>query len=76
MQTIWSLQGAARARANSSVGLAVQHSALSTVSVLQAKLDAITGPSMMFGGFAYNGVSFLFRSGAVLAPTYVVGMGS
>jgi len=28
----------------------------------------------MFGGFAYNGVSFLFRSGAALAPSYVVGM--
>lgn len=33
------------------------------------------GPSMMFGGFAYNGISFLFRSGAVLGPTYVVGWG-
>ena len=43
------------------------------VSVLHGKLDAITGPSMMFGGFAYNGISFLFRSGAVLGPTYVVG---
>ena len=42
-------------------------------SVLKGKLDAITGPSMIFGGFAYNGVSFLFRSGTLLAPTYVVG---
>eukprot|EP00439_Symbiodinium_sp_Y106_P016003 s2504_g2.t1 len=45
-----------------------------SVAVLQKQLNAITSPSMMFGGFAYNGISFLFRSGAELAPTYVVGM--
>mmetsp|Transcript_45537 Transcript_45537/g.106465 ORF Transcript_45537/g.106465 Transcript_45537/m.106465 type:complete len:902 (-) Transcript_45537:45-2750(-) len=45
-----------------------------TISCLQKQLNAITAPSMMFGGFAYNGISFLFRADADLAPTYVVGM--
>eukprot|EP00931_Biecheleriopsis_adriatica_P065249 TRINITY_DN39839_c0_g1_i1.p1 TRINITY_DN39839_c0_g1~~TRINITY_DN39839_c0_g1_i1.p1 ORF type:complete len:957 (+),score=106.02 TRINITY_DN39839_c0_g1_i1:46-2916(+) len=31
--------------------------------------------SLLFGGFAYNAVSFLFRPQAAFAPTYTLGMG-
>jgi len=70
LQKIWTLRKAAEGSERTSVSVCHAFPA----SVLKGKLDAITGPSMIFGGFAYNGVSFLFRSGTLLAPTYVVGM--
>ncbi|CAL1156249.1 unnamed protein product [Cladocopium goreaui] len=73
LQKIWGMQHVASSRANNSSS-SIRVPPGPCVAVLQGKLDAITGPSMMFGGFAYNGISFLFRSGAVLGPTYVVGM--
>ena len=74
-QKIWNLQGRANTTSSATACSSPDASSLarSRLPVLQGKLDAITSPSMMFGGFAYNGVSFLFRSGAALAPSYVVG---
>ena len=70
-QKIWNLQG--RANTTAACSSPGSSSEAARLPILQGKLDAITSPSMMFGGFAYNGVSFLFRSGAALAPSYVVG---
>lgn len=37
-------------------------------------LQATSSRALLFGGFAYNAVSFLFRPEAMFAPTYLVGM--
>jgi len=39
------------------------------------QLSAGASRALLFGGFAYNAVSFIFRPSALLAPTYTIAMG-